>query len=74
VELRELISLIETELGTRAQIDWQPPQPGDVPQTFADISKARKLLRYDPQTQIETGIRRFVEWFKSRQQGAVARP
>jgi UDP-glucuronate 4-epimerase len=74
VELRELISLIETELGARAQIDWQPPQPGDVPQTFADISKARKLLRYDPQTQIEAGIRRFVEWFKSNQKRALARP
>ena len=70
VELRELISLIEKELGTRAQIDRQPPQPGDVPQTFADISKARRLLRYDPQTQIEAGIRRFVEWFKSNQQGS----
>ena len=68
VELRELISLIETELGTRAQIDRQPPQPGDVPQTFADISKARRLLGYNPETQIEDGIRRFVEWFKSSQQ------
>ena len=70
VELRELISLIETELGRRAQIDWQPPQPGDVPQTFADISKARKLLRYDPQTQIEDGIRRFVEWFRRNRRQA----
>jgi UDP-glucuronate 4-epimerase len=67
VELRELIALIETELGRRAQIDRQPPQPGDVPQTFADISKARQLLRYDPQTQIEDGIRQFVEWFKRKQ-------
>lgn len=67
VELRELIGLIETELGKRAQIDWQPPQPGDVPQTFADISKARRLLSYDPQTQIESGIKRFVEWFQLNQ-------
>jgi UDP-glucuronate 4-epimerase len=65
VELRELISLLEKELGARAQIDWQPPQPGDVPQTFADISKARKLLGYDPQTQIETGLHRFIEWFRA---------
>ena len=65
VELRELISLIEKELGARAEIDWQPPQPGDVPQTFADISKARKLLNYNPQTQIETGIKLFIEWFKA---------
>jgi UDP-glucuronate 4-epimerase len=67
VELRELISLLETELGARAQIDRQPPQPGDVPQTFADISRARKLLGYDPQTDIETGIHRFVEWFRAHQ-------
>jgi UDP-glucuronate 4-epimerase len=64
VELRELISLLEKELGATARIDRQPLQPGDVPQTFADISKARQLLSYDPQTQIEEGIRRFVEWFR----------
>jgi UDP-glucuronate 4-epimerase len=64
VELRELIALLEGELGQKAVIDRQPPQPGDVPRTFADISKARRLLGYDPQTPIEEGIRRFVEWFK----------
>jgi len=64
VELNELISLLEAELDTHATIDWQPPQPGDVPQTFADISKARALLGYDPKTQIEDGLRRFVEWFR----------
>jgi UDP-glucuronate 4-epimerase len=65
VELRELITLIEAELGTRAEIDRQPLQPGDVPQTFADISKAKRLLNYNPQTQIETGIKRFIEWFEA---------
>ena len=64
VELNELISLLEAELDTHATIDRQPPQPGDVPQTFADISKARALLGYDPKTQIEEGLRRFVEWFR----------
>jgi UDP-glucuronate 4-epimerase len=64
VELRELIALLERELGREAIIDRQPPQPGDVPQTFADISKARRLLAYDPRTQIEDGIRKFVTWFK----------
>ncbi|MFN2510498.1 MAG: GDP-mannose 4,6-dehydratase [Pyrinomonadaceae bacterium] len=64
VELRELISLIELELGQKAIIESQPWQPGDVPQTFADISKARRLLGYNPQTQIEDGIRKFVEWFR----------
>ena len=65
VELRELIALLERELGREAIIDRQPPQPGDVPQTYADISKARRLLGYDPQTQIEEGIRKFIEWFNS---------
>ena len=64
VELRELIGLLEKELGRDAIIDRQPLQPGDVPQTFADITKARRLLGYDPQTPIEEGIRRFVEWFR----------
>jgi UDP-glucuronate 4-epimerase len=67
VELRELISLIESTLGQTAKIDRQPMQPGDVPQTFADISKARRLLNYNPQTQIEEGIKKFVEWFRQSQ-------
>ena len=65
VELRELISLLEQELDMPAKIDRQPLQPGDVQQTFADISKARRLLNYNPQTQIEHGIKKFVEWFRS---------
>lgn len=65
VELRQLISLLEKELDLSAKIDRQPLQPGDVPQTFADITKARRLLGYDPQTQIESGIKRFVEWFRN---------
>jgi UDP-glucuronate 4-epimerase len=70
VELRELISLIEQALGRTAEIDRQPLQPGDVPQTFADISKARALLGYDPKTQIEEGILRFVEWWKGKSKPA----
>lgn len=62
VELNELISLLENELDTHAIIDRQPPQPGDVPQTFADISRARVLLGYQPRTQIEEAapLRRMV--------------
>jgi UDP-glucuronate 4-epimerase len=67
VELGELISLIERALDLKAEIDRQPPQPGDVPQTFADISKARQLLGYNPQTQIEEGIKKFVAWFRDNQ-------
>ena len=67
VELRELISLLEKALDRHAEIARQPLQPGDVTQTFADISKARRLLGYDPKTQIEEGIERFVEWFRETQ-------
>ncbi|HEY7544787.1 MAG TPA: hypothetical protein VID27_07885 [Blastocatellia bacterium] len=47
-------------------MDRQPEQPGDVPVTFADVTKARRLLGYDPKTKIEEGIGKFVEWFRSR--------
>lgn len=66
VELQELITLIETSLGKKATIDRKPIQPGDVPQTFADITKAKALLNYDPQTKINDGIEKFVEWFETR--------
>lgn len=66
VSLRRLVELLEQALGKRAIVDPQPFQPGDVPITYADISKARRLLGYDPQTNIEEGIERFVRWFKAR--------
>ncbi len=71
VELSRLIQLLEQNLDMRAVIDRQPMQPGDVPQTFADITKAREMLGYDPQTGIEEGIRKFVEWFVRDEQPAV---
>ena len=49
-----------------AQIDRQPLQPGDVPITYANIDKARRVLGYDPKTKIENGIPRFVEWFRQQ--------
>jgi UDP-glucuronate 4-epimerase len=64
VELRRLVELLERALGKRAIIDHQPLQPGDVPLTYADVGKARRLLGYEPQTNIEAGIDRFVDWFK----------
>lgn len=66
IELQELIELLERALDTHAIIDRQPMQPGDVPITFADISKARKLLAYNPTTKIGDGIPKFVDWFLSR--------
>ncbi|MGA9773572.1 MAG: GDP-mannose 4,6-dehydratase [Blastocatellia bacterium] len=72
VELRRLVELIEQALGKRAIIDRRPAQPGDVPITFADISKARRLLGYDPQTQIETGIEKFADWFSKNRAPACS--
>ena len=65
-ELHELITLIETNLGKEAIIDRKPQQAGDVPQTFASISKAKELLGYDPKTKIAYGIEKFVEWFEAQ--------
>ncbi len=65
IELKELIALIEQAVGRDAIIDRQPMQPGDVPVTFADITKAREMLGYNPTTKIADGIPRFVEWFHS---------
>lgn len=65
-ELTRLIELLEENIGKKAIIDRQPMQPGDVPITYADISKARELLGYDPHTKIEEGLRKFVAWFKTR--------
>ena len=64
VKLSRLIELLEMSLGKKAIIDRQLPQPGDVPITFADISKARKLLGYSPSVKIEQGIPLFVDWFR----------
>lgn len=64
-ELSRLIELLEDALDKKAVIDRQPMQPGDVPITYADISKARKLLGYNPTTKIEQGIQKFADWFRS---------
>ena len=49
------------------QPDSQPQQPGDVPLTYADISKPKKLLGYNPNTKIKDGIPKFVEWYLGMQ-------
>jgi UDP-glucuronate 4-epimerase len=64
VTLARLIELLEAALGKKAMIDRQPQQPGDVPVTFADITKARAGLGYNPQVKIEPGILQFVNWFR----------
>jgi UDP-glucuronate 4-epimerase len=64
VPLRELVELLERSLGRKASVQWLPSQAGDVPVTYADISKARRLLDYKPVVPIEEGIARFVEWLR----------
>lgn len=64
VTLKYLIELLEQALDKKAIIDRQPPQPGDVPITFANIEKARAKLGYNPTVKIEQGIPLFVQWFK----------
>ncbi|MBI3589821.1 MAG: GDP-mannose 4,6-dehydratase [Candidatus Melainabacteria bacterium] len=61
----DLVKLIESAIGKKAVIDWQEAQPGDVPLTYADVSKAERLLGYKPRTKPEEGIKKFVEWYKS---------
>lgn len=62
VSLAELVGELETALGRRALLDRQPEQPGDVPQTWADLTKARELLGYAPRVGLREGLRRFAEW------------
>ncbi|MEA1963722.1 MAG: GDP-mannose 4,6-dehydratase [Candidatus Aerophobetes bacterium] len=66
VELKNLVSLIESALGKKAKINRTLEQPGDVPITYADITKAKKLLGYNPKVGIEEGIKKFVKWHKNR--------
>ncbi len=62
--LLRYIELIERELGRKAVLDLQPMQPGDVPETYADIDAIQRDLGYAPTTPIDEGIPRFIAWFK----------
>ncbi len=64
--LSRLVELIAGALGVTPRIDWQPEQPGDVPITFADVSRAARELGYAPKVPIEAGITRFVDWFRAQ--------
>jgi UDP-glucuronate 4-epimerase len=65
VTLRDMIRKLESGLRLPAVIEWQPDQPGDVPQTWASVAKAQALLGYEPRRSFDEGIGRFVEWFSS---------
>ena len=65
ISLKEMVATIEKVIGKKALLNKLPMQPGDVNRTFADISKAKKMLGYDPDTKFEDGIRKFVEWYNN---------
>src|SRR5712671_5822732 len=72
IQLKDLIAAIEKTLGKKAKINQLPEQPGDVPLTCADISKARKLLNYNPTTPLSAGLPKFVDWFLKNVGGSNA--
>jgi UDP-glucuronate 4-epimerase len=63
-KLSRLVELLESALGKKALVERKPEQPGDVPQTWADVSKSGRLLGYAPKVKIEEGIPLFVDWFR----------
>ena len=70
IQLKDLIMAIENALGKRAKISQLPEQPGDMPLTCADISKARKLLGYNPTAKFSDGLPKFIDWFLHNQRTA----
>jgi len=64
VELMELISILEEELGREAEKNFLPLQPGDVPETYADIEKTRQILGFNPKTPIRRGVGEFIRWYQ----------
>jgi len=64
VSLKEMIEIIGEVLGVTPNIKQLPMQPGDVDRTFADVSKAKRLINYAPKTDFKTGIEKFVNWYK----------
>ena len=64
ITLNGLIEILEDNLGRKAIINRLPFQKGDVPKTYADITKSKELLEYNPQTSITDGIKKFIKWYK----------
>jgi len=67
-ELMQVINLIEEHLGKKAVIDWLERHPADVPATWADIEKSRRLLHWAPAVGIEEGIRNTVQWYREHRE------
>ncbi len=70
VALLEVIETLERALGRKAEIEWLPRQPGDVSNTWANVTAAREALGYEPRVHLEEGIGRFVSWLQQRRESA----
>ena len=66
ISLRKMVKTLENEIGKKAVLKKLSMQPGDVNRTFADISKAKELIGYDPKTKFEEGIKKFVNWYRNK--------
>jgi UDP-glucuronate 4-epimerase len=64
VPLMRFVEVLERELGVEAKKEYHPLQPGDVPETHADISDLARDTGYKPQVSVEEGVKRFVEWYR----------
>jgi UDP-glucuronate 4-epimerase len=64
ISLNQMIESLEKSLQIKAEKEYLPLQPGDMHQTYADITKSKKILGYDPQTDFETGVEKFIKWLK----------
>lgn len=71
IDVNGLISLIEKNLGKKAIVKYSATAPGDVPITYADVTKARKLLGFAPKVRIDEGVARYVRWYLERE-GAIS--
>ena len=60
----KVVEILEAECGKKAEIDFQPMQPGDARQSFADIEAITRDLGYKPTTSIDVGVPKFVQWYK----------
>ena len=67
VSVKDVIATLEQTLGVAAEIDWQPSQTGDVGRTWADTTRARELLGFDPSVAFEEGVARFADWLREEQ-------
>ena len=64
-KLMDVVHLIEEYLGKKAEIEFKPMQPGDVHESFADINKSVEMFGYKPTTNVDVGIRKFIDWYKT---------